>query len=1244
MLTSRCRSSLLLFLLTLGVLTLGMLVPLVAATAAPDSVVTVGAITGKLSVRRKGAKTAVRLWSGQSLYIGDVISTGNESRASIIFPDGAQVRLNANATMQVTPPRRQRDGKLSLFRVIGGQIWARLRPNNAVETRTAVLGVRGTEILVDVAADETTTLTVTDGTVDFYNEFGAVVVAKDQQSVARLGAAPTAPLTIDNAGFIVEWTLDLDRAIIPRETVFVSLDPQVRRAETTRRAAAALAAPRDAALQAAYGDVLFDNADFEAAIKQFDAALQLEPQNTAYSLRKATALLEAQQLDEAQQNFALSLNGNAPLGADLSQTLATLFNASAAAPQIPAAWQNAAAAPAWSGLAAVALARDRPTVAEKLAALSISSNPDLAAPRLNLGIALLRQSGRLDEAVTALKTVLGKENGAADYQAHAWLSLAYLAGDDRAAALTEAKRAVQLAPQSGLAHGQLGLVYFYSGENDLAAREGKKALQLNPNSVAARVALGQNDLAQGNVEDANRAAAQAVALDPDLPQARYLLGVSDASRRDYRHAIRELQEAIRLAPNYLAARSALARVYIAAGRTSEAEALLTDLLPLNSQTDAVQGALGQLYYEQGRYAESIARYRSALEKNPQSALYNAELTRTLIYANQLQDAIQTGRAAILLAPEVAQYHALLGQAYQFATLTTQAEREYRTALTLDPQNALALAQLAYRYEGTDLRPAAAGFAQSFILDPAIGRQLLRGGKDYEVTPVIGSRGKIDLDATHRLQAADGKLNTFGVLRSRNDDGFRPNSRSRNTEFSDRITYVPSPRTNIYANLAYTRNKNGLPGSDILADLDDEATFKYGQAQLALRQRFGNNHYLWTGLFANRSRNTTLNPNLDSFFDVGTGFAIPRQKFTSKALEPEVRLDLSLDRRQGRKGLLTLGAAKTRTRFNSDRDLQVNPAITASADFDEDADGYLAYAQLNRQFGPKLSLIAHLRYQQIDRDQSATMTLPGGVPTLNANSRDRNYTLPSLLATYLPDKRTTLRLAMNRRVTDVTTSTFAPNETLLTTEASSLPFGIPESVRITQIEAERNVSARGFIKLFAFRSTADNTQIGFSDLLGFGNGLPAAQAPGFNIASWKALGAGVRYEQQLSRYLFTNFGAALRRTTSTASGGIGTAFDDARAPYEPKFLANANLNYRDDQGRRAGIRLRHNGSFFQDTPLALGRSRFGSQTYVDLTFAKEFATRSEVFLNVLNLFDRSQIQFRDYPIGQRQISLGFIQRF
>jgi hypothetical protein len=99
---------------------------LAAAWARPVPPVTVGAVSGRLWVRRN-AQPAMRLLARQPLYIGDIIETGERSKATILFPDGAQARLNANASIQITGTRLKRSNRQSLFRIITGQVAGRLR-------------------------------------------------------------------------------------------------------------------------------------------------------------------------------------------------------------------------------------------------------------------------------------------------------------------------------------------------------------------------------------------------------------------------------------------------------------------------------------------------------------------------------------------------------------------------------------------------------------------------------------------------------------------------------------------------------------------------------------------------------------------------------------------------------------------------------------------------------------------------------------------------------------------------------------------------------------------------------------------------------------------------------------------------------------------------------------------------------------------------------------------------------------
>ncbi|MDQ3812702.1 MAG: TonB-dependent receptor, partial [Armatimonadota bacterium] len=559
------------------------------------------------------------------------------------------------------------------------------------------------------------------------------------------------------------------------------------------------------------------------------------------------------------------------------------------------------------------------------------------------------------------------------------------------------------------------------------------------------------------------------------------------------------------------------------------------------------------------------------------------------------------------------------------------------------QNALALAFLADKNAG-DPRAEASSLTQSFLFDPAIATQLLRGGITTEITPRVGERGERNFHLTNQTTGADGALHAYGLLNRAEDDGARPYDDFSSWNGEEHVTYQAGSRTNVYGNVRLARTEQELAGPASAPVSDDQRGFRYHQGQLAARRRLGAGRTLWLGMFGNSSRSETQDPGLNSFFDPITGLPVRRHDFTSSALLPELRFDYALDPDAPRASLLTLGVAGARTRFNGDLNL-FNAIASASGTrrFRQEDETLLAYAQWAQRINQRLSLTSQLRWQRLDQTRTSLIQAPGiaSIPTTQSSAPSR--LLPSLLATYQADRRTTLRLFANRRVVDVRPGLFTPEETLLTTEPGALPAGTPETMRLLQLDAERYLSSRGFLKLFLFHTTADNVLIGGSDLTGFSSGLPDAGAPSLRLGEWRGRGVGARYEHQLSHHLFANAGLVLRQT-SNFNPAFNTVYDNQTAPYEPRRLGHVELNYVGSGGNKIGVRLRHAGSFFADSPLLLGRPRFPARTYVDLRLAKEPSVHAEFFINVTNLFDRSQIAFHDFPIGQRRIEFGMTRRF
>ncbi len=984
------------------------------------------------------------------------------------------------------------------------------------------------------------------------------------------------------------------------------------------------------------GDVLFDSRQYESALREYEAALQLDARDPQTLTRRGYALLELDRLTEAAQSFR-DATGDAGGG------LRTVSDDGE---------QLAAHAPALTGLAWLKLQRDRPQDAQLSAQNALSlleSKPQLRdaalggaaqsseeedEARLILGIAQLRQPGQRGLAIETLQNAARTDSNSR-YAAHAWLALALLERNDSVGAVREGERATQLQPFSALAHGHLALAHFFAGNGAASQKHAQTAVSLNPESPSARVALGQALLLRGDNDSAAREAALAVALDPKLPQAHFLLGVANASRRDFRHARRDLSETLEQSPDFLPAASALARVYNLMGQPAQAKNVVEAVLERNPESDAAMGAYGAVLYEQGDYRGAEKRYREAITRRPNSAQYHAELARTLSYSNRLSAAIEAGQTAVRLAPEVGQYHAILGLALDFGRLQAQAEREFRTALIYDPQNALAMAQLALRHAGTDLRPSVSSITQAFIHDPAIAQQLLRGGIKTELTPTTGNQGARNFGLTNRTTGSDGRFNSLSILNRDAGAGLRDNDDTAGYSTGQFLTYSPDSRTNIGVVLRATTSKFGLRGPDGAPDNDDRASFRAGDVGFSVRRRLAAGQNLWVGLRGAQGSNTTRDPDGDSFL-TPDNFGIARQDVSSRGVLPEFRFDLDVNRGTSRAGVLTFGAAQGRTRFSLNGDLPLPVSgVNGQLRANESTLSNLVYAQYAGRLSPKFSLIAQLRAQRNNRSQGGSLQILDETQPLASVSEARTHILPSLLATYQADKKTALRFSFNQRVLDATTSAFAPNETLLVTQRGAVPYGVPGTMRLAQVDVERYLGRTGFMRLFAFSSAANNVVIGGPDFQGFGGGLPSPVAASLAVAGWQGRGIGARLENRFGRNLFLSGGLLSRNVSAQGYG---------QAPYEPRLLGDVSLQYLSNSGNKIGLRMRHTGEFLGGKRANGTREQFGLQNSVDLLLARETSVGAELFFNVTNLFGASQFAFEGYDVGRRRIQFGVTRRF
>jgi hypothetical protein len=149
---------------------------------------------------------------GDRLGHADWLRTSDNTRAAIRFTDdGSLVRVNPNTTLEI----RAEGDRSALTKTVElefGELWARVtrRPGTEFQVRTpaGVAAVKGTEFLVRVAGDGSTTLITLSGVLDFFTDVGTVEVPAGMAATAASAAAmpqvePTTETALDGVEELV---------------------------------------------------------------------------------------------------------------------------------------------------------------------------------------------------------------------------------------------------------------------------------------------------------------------------------------------------------------------------------------------------------------------------------------------------------------------------------------------------------------------------------------------------------------------------------------------------------------------------------------------------------------------------------------------------------------------------------------------------------------------------------------------------------------------------------------------------------------------------------------------------------------------------------------------------------------------------------------------------------------------------------------------------------------------------------
>jgi tetratricopeptide (TPR) repeat protein len=161
---------------------------------------------------------------GQEFIVHDRLRTGEDSRAAVQFGDSSVLRIDELTEEEILPPQVASAKPTLNVKQGSAYFFSREKAREIqVQTPAANGAIRGTEFVVAVAADGSTTFTILDGEVEISNSQGSTVAQSGERADVQPGSVP-AKTPVPNAIDSVQWcfhypgVLDLnDLALSPSE-------------------------------------------------------------------------------------------------------------------------------------------------------------------------------------------------------------------------------------------------------------------------------------------------------------------------------------------------------------------------------------------------------------------------------------------------------------------------------------------------------------------------------------------------------------------------------------------------------------------------------------------------------------------------------------------------------------------------------------------------------------------------------------------------------------------------------------------------------------------------------------------------------------------------------------------------------------------------------------------------------------------------------------------------------------------
>lgn len=572
--------------------------------------------------------------TGQELTAGQAIRTGSDGWAALLLADETLIQLNDNTLfvlkevaatagwqekVKFSPAAAK--ASPSSYEIKTGQFWLRNEnPNRNITITTPTLsaGVRGTEMDVRVAQDGVVYMSILDGQVRAYNNYGEVMAGSLEQIVGKPGAAPFKQVLLSPAD-AVQWTLSIPELLDFIDIRLFGGAPNTATAERERLRSliADSACPAENLL--VYGQIMHDLGQSKEAVKAFERVLKQTPNNSTALNGLGWALLRERQPRAALECFT-RVASPSPL--------------------------------TYLGLSAAYEHVGQLERAHNSLRLGKHRYPHYS-PFL-IQEAFLQLASRKPEKAEEL---LKRATETAPETTPAWsvLSLLSLVKGDKAAALIQATNGVKFAPDSAVSY--IVLSYAHQAHFDMkqALAASELALKENENNILALVNRAQLLFGADYPDEAWDIIQKAWDMAPRSALVNNLRGYLLLARRQTQEAIFSFELASKLAPGLGEPHLGRALALMRQGDDKQAVEAISTAVLLEPRRSLFVSYWAKMLYQLKRFDQALRMLELARQLDPQDPtplLYQALILRDL---NRPTEAIKALNKSIALNDNRAVY-------------------------------------------------------------------------------------------------------------------------------------------------------------------------------------------------------------------------------------------------------------------------------------------------------------------------------------------------------------------------------------------------------------------------------------------------------------------------------------------------------------------------------------------------------------------------------------------------------------